>query len=62
MMSPMTLQVGGHHAHHGAHPYREAYLRRDLRTQLKLTRRSHLCSAITLSYRHHFPFSHLGFF
>ena len=22
----MTLQVGGHHAHHGAHPYREAYL------------------------------------
>ena len=26
MMSPMTLQVGGHHAHHGAHPYREAYL------------------------------------
>ena len=25
-MSPITLQVGGHHAHHGAHPYREAYL------------------------------------
>ena len=26
----MTLQVGGHHAHHGAHPYREAYLRLDM--------------------------------
>ena len=41
MMSPMTLQVGGHHAHHGAHPYREAYLRERRRAGTWTQRRAH---------------------
>ena len=32
----MTLQVGGHHAHHGAHPYREAYLEQLLEYSLSV--------------------------